>query len=176
MRGAAYTVVSICAALNSPVSPALAQEAVTLHPGMRVRVNAPAQLPQPAIGLLVADERTALIVQTAKGMLAVRREAIQKLEISERRSSKRKGALIGGAVGSAVVLALLASLCSSDWGCEGIDADRTAAVFGVVGGLGAAIGAAIAPGERWVDLRAAAVCCREQGEARGLRFGLSVRF
>ena len=169
---AAGLLVFLCALLNSP---SLAEDAPTLRPGMRLRVTAPDQFRQPLVGTFVADEPNALVVQAGAERIAVRREAIQRLEFSERQSSKKKGALIGAGVGTGLVLAMLLSLCSSDLGCENPEADRIAAWFAVGGGLGAAIGAGIAPGERWVELRSPSLG-DQRGKVSGLRFELSGGF
>ena len=171
MRTAGF-LVFLCALLNSP---SLAEDTPTLRPGMRLRVTAPDQFRQAFVGTFVADEPNALVVQAGAEQIAVRREAIQRLEFSERRSSKKKGALIGAGVGTGLVLAMLLSLCSSDFGCENPEADRIGAWFAVGGGLGAAIGAGIAPGERWVELRSPSLG-DQRGKVSGLRFGLSVGF
>jgi len=142
---------------------------------MRLRINAPTRFARPIIGALVAGEPNVLILETSKERLAVPREAIQQLELSERRSSKKKGALIGLAVGSGTALALLYSLCASALGCEGADAYRVAAVTGALGGLGAAIGAGIAPGERWVELRSPTTIAARRHRVQGLRFTLAFR-
>ena len=162
----------LCLLLNSP---SLAEDTPTLRSGMRLRVTAPDQFRQAVVGTFVADEPNALVVQAGAERIAVRREAIQRLEFSERRSSKTKGALIGAGVGTGLVLAMLISLCSSDFSCENPQAGRIAATFALGGGLGAAIGAGIAPGERWVELRSPGLG-DQGGKASGLRFGLAAGF
>ncbi len=171
MRTAGF-LVCLCVLLNSP---SLAEETPTLRPGMRLRVTAPDQFRQALVGTLVADEPNALVVQAGAERIAVRREAIQRVESSERRSSKKKGALIGAGVGTGAVLAMLLSVRSSDFGGGNPEADRIAAWFAVGGGLGAAIGAGIAPGERWVELRSPSLG-DQRGKVSGLRFGLSIGF
>jgi hypothetical protein len=142
---------------------------------MRLRVTAPDQFRQAFVGTLVADEPNALVVQAGGERIAVRRELIQRVEFSERRSSKKKGALIGAGVGTGAVLAMLLSVRSSDFGGGNVETDRVAAWFAVGGGLGAAIGAGVAPGERWVELRSPSFG-DQRGEVSGLRFGLFTRF
>ena len=164
--------VFLCVLLNSP---SLAEDTPTLSPGMRLRVTAPDQFRQAFVGTFVADEPNALVVQAGAERIAVRREAIQRLEVSERGSSKGKGALIGAAVGTGAVLAMLLSVLSSDFGGGNAEAGRIAAWFAVGGGLGAAIGAGIAPGERWVELRSPSLS-DQRGNVSDLRFGLSIGF
>ena len=171
MRTAGF-LVFLCALLNSP---SLAEDTPTLRPGMRLRVTAPDQFRQAFVGTFVADEPNALVVQAGAERIAVRREAIQRLEISERRSSKKQGALLGAAVGTGLVLWMMLSVCHSDFGCENPEADRIAAWCVVGVGLGAAIGAAIAPGERWVELRSQDLG-DQRGKVSGLRFGLAAGF
>jgi hypothetical protein len=171
MRTAGF-LVFLCALLNSP---SLAEETPTLRPGMRLRVTAPDQFRQAFVGTFVADEPDALVVQAGAERIAVRRAAIQRLEFSERGSSKKKGALIGAGVGTGAVLAMLLGVRSSDFGGGNPEADRVAAWFAVGGLYGAAIGAGIAPGERWVELRSPSLGDQRE-KVGGLRFGLSVGF
>jgi hypothetical protein len=142
---------------------------------MRLRVTAPDQFRQPLVGTFVADEPHGLVVQAGADQIAVRRDAIQRLELSERRSSKKQGALYGAGVGTGLVLWMMLSVCNSDFGCENPEVDRIAAWLAVGVGLGAAIGAAVAPGERWVELRSTSLGA-QRGKVSGLRFELSVGF
>ncbi|MFN8178225.1 MAG: hypothetical protein U0167_09860 [bacterium] len=164
--------VLLCALFNSP---SLAEDTPTLRPGMRLRVTAPDQFSQPIVGTFVAEEPNALVVQAGAERIAVRRTAIQRLELSERRSAKKTGALVGAGVGTGLVIGMLVSVCNSDFGCENPEADRIAAWFAVGGGLGAVIGAGLAPGERWVELRRPSLGDRP-GTVSGLRFAVSVGF
>lgn len=171
MRNASL-LVCLCVLLHSP---SLAEDAPTLRPGMRLRVTAPDQFRQALVGTLVADQPNALVVQAGAERIAVRREAIQRLEFSERRGSKGKGALIGAGVGTGAVLAMMLAVRSSDFGGGNPEVGRIVAWFGVGAGLGAAIGAGIVPGERWVQLGSPSFG-DERGKVGGLRFGLSIGF
>ena len=157
-------------------SQVLPNELEALSPGMRLRVTAPDQSSKPIVGTLVSVDSSALTLQTPKETVAVRREDISKLELSLRRSSKKKAALTGAAVGLMLALASAATTGSDDWFSPADAALITGIVFIPVG---AGIGALAGHGERWGPVLPAnappAPAVRTHGPG-GLQLGLSLRF
>jgi hypothetical protein len=104
----------------------------------------------------VSDD--ALLVLTSEGQPPVRvpRRALLKLEVSEERSRKGRGALIGAGVGLAAALALAAIAAASSDDEDIVQLGYGAAAAGLslffVPG-GAAVGAIAAPGERWAPVK-----------------------
>lgn len=157
-----------------------AQELPTLKPGLRLRVAAPSQASERIVGTLVSVDAAILTIQTSKERIAVRREAIRTLESSERRSSKKKGALIGAGIGA--VAALAVALTDKQEPFLTSEPLFTRAEIGLVYAvltvpLGAGLGALLAPGERWAPVPGASSSETAQaGPGRtGLRFALRVR-
>ena len=134
-----------CALASAPVR---AQDDGPSLRGLRLRVTAPSIAGQPIVGtLLEANERELVLATSASERTPVSRAAITRLERSLRPSRKLRGALIGFGVGLAAVLGKVAA----DGGCnDGCDASNVAA--GALVTLStAAVGAVVAPGERWTD-------------------------
>lgn len=148
--------------------------------------EAPAQAPKRIVGTLTGVDLSFLTIETSGGEIAVRREAIQAVEISKRRSWRKRGALIGAGLG---VLAALVIAASEDYSpreiCFLSCATVTPSSFAsevligasVLGLAGAGLGAAVAPGERWVAAKPL-----PQGSGSplslpsGLRLTVSMRF
>jgi hypothetical protein len=122
--------------------------------GDRVRVRTSSQS-EPAVGTVQAIDsgHLALVLADRSDSLAIRREAITGLELSQgKRSQVGRGALIGGLAG--VVVGFLAPrvVCDDCYEEEGYGefVAASVALFGVVGtGVGALIGATVRK-ERWV--------------------------
>lgn len=173
-----------------------AQTLPAFHPGERVRIAAPAQSPKRIVGTLTGMDSSSLTIATANDRIIVRREAIDKAEVSTRRSWKRKGALLGAGAGAA--LAVLAAATSSDkqscsllgcsdpscysnsGSCSGgsfLTRGATAALgLMVFVPVGAGVGALVAPGERWTSIPAPAARPSVSGSSHSLRFDVSLRF
>jgi hypothetical protein len=147
------------------VSAAQADEPGPVAPGPRVRLTAPSVSGKSLVGTLVGLDEATLMLQRqgAKETLQVPRRAITRVEVSQHRSRKGKGAGIGALVGlgAAVAIGLGAGdLCGPIQGddlvarlernfCHG--KGETAAVVGILTvPAGALLGLAVAPGEKWV--------------------------
>lgn len=102
----------------------------------------------------VSDD--ALLVLTSEGQPPVRvpRKALVKLEVSEERSRKGRGALIGAGVGLGAALALAAIASSDDDDVDIITGPEFAVGLSLLFvPAGAAVGAIAAPGERWAPVK-----------------------
>lgn len=133
-----------------PAEDGHAQSLGRLEPGARVRLLADVVAPEPVVGILVAldGDTMALRLDGRDEVARVPRESLGKLEVSRGRRSRGRGARMGALVGFAIgAIAVLATPCDADcWDMRGAGV----AVLGAAGaGLGATIGLAIPPGERW---------------------------
>lgn len=179
-------------ALASFLAPPLwAAEVSRATLGSRVRVSASSR--SPIVGSLVGVEADRLLIAAADGAepLAVPRASIQKFEMSHGPKSKAKGALVGGLIGAGLGAAWGVA-ASQKQSCDGLSlgeafgcaaandlADDTAANIaigvGVLGGLGAIVGAVVTHGERWhaasVDGAAVAVVPVRRGAALRVSIG-----
>ena len=165
------TLVLPAVAANGAESPSLLERRVRL-----TRLGGDAK---PVTGFVVAEDETTLTLDLGRGTQTFGREEIARLELSRQPSQRGRGALWGalaaGAVGGLVIGA--ASSCGSgDWFCD----DSDVVVYGTMGALmaapiGAAIGAAVSPGERWQPIegrrfRVSVGPARGRGVAASLRF------
>ena len=166
----------LCIGLGSPDARLFPRGVQTLCPGMRVRVNAPAQEAKPVVGTLTDIDPFLLTIQTSKERVPVRREAILAVWRSERRSQKKKAALIGAGVGLAAAL-ILAAADNQDPFLGGVSGGELALAYSILFvPAGAGVGAIIAPGERWVTVPISTVGAARSPRRRGLEFSVSVRF
>jgi hypothetical protein len=160
-----------CIGVLSLGTNAYTDEPETLKIGTRLRITAPSQLPKPLVGSLTAVDASVLVVDSSK---QVRRDVIQKLEVSERRSWKKKGALIGA--GAGVLAAAFLSAITNE---EDLISPGEAFAVGLVlfTPVGAGLGALIAPGESWVPVQALApvAATHRHGSGRVL-VALRIRF
>ncbi len=164
----------LCIGFASPDARHCQQEAQILTPGTRVRVAAPAQLTKPLVGTLTAAAATSLTVETSKQTVVVRRDAIEILWRSERRSSKKRGAVIGALVGVGVAAIVAATDSSNDFiFTKGELFLATSVLFAPIG---AGVGAAVAPGERWATVPTSPVAAAHWARERGLQLNVSIRF
>jgi hypothetical protein len=130
---------------------AVAEEAPTLAPGARVRVTVTTQEKR-VVGQLVSLDEKSLSVRL-KDEDAPRvypRTEIESLDISAGRGSRGRGALYGaliGALGGAVALA-------ADNSDDSLFTDGEAAAIGALffAPIGAVVGLAVPPRERWKDV------------------------
>ena len=136
------------------------EDGLVVEKGSRVRahvVNGPlgerAKGSETITGRLLGISETTITINEGgeRAPLVLPRQRVTKLELSLRRSRRGNGALIG--FGAGVAAAVLVGLASgSDENCSGVcfDAGQIAAMYSLLWGpAGAAIGAALAPGERW---------------------------
>jgi hypothetical protein len=170
----------LCLGVALPSARLHAQEPQQLSPGIRLRISAPEQASGRIVGTLVSVDAAVLTIQTSKQRIAVRREAIRALESSERRSSKKKGALIGAGIGA--VAAIVVALTDKQEPFLGSDPLFTREELGLVAAaafvpVGVGLGALLAPGERWTPVATAgAAKAAGPGPPRiGLRFTLRIR-
>ncbi len=159
MRGRALVVLAVL--VTSSTSQASAQPPARLAPGSRVRVVATGVSPRPLIGTILRVDETTVEIQGAdqKDSVVVRHDAITKLQVSLGRRSRGRGAAIGTLVGFGigVIPAFVPEHkeeCGPNAGflCGAVFITRTQVglVFGGMGaGVGALIGAAVPPGEKW---------------------------
>jgi len=133
-----------------------AAEAPELAPGSRVRVSARTVTERPLIATLTALDDTALTLRV-KGradVLVVPRSAITKVEVSLGRRARGKGALIGAGVGIAAG-ALVGLLHGGDDSSQLVQfsaGDYALGFAALGGGVGALVGAAVPPSERWNEV------------------------
>lgn len=170
----------LCLGTSSQTSTLYAQESGSLRLGMRVRLTRPDQTPERIVGTVIAVYPSSMTVQTSRAPMTVRRETIQKVEISERRSSKKKGALIGAGLGVLAVVVATAAV-RGDESCLFVDpcspGKETALVSAVLFvPLGVGLGAAIAPGERWVPAKSPTLRTGHTHSRGGVQVGFSIRF
>jgi hypothetical protein len=124
--------------------------------GPRVRVTAPGFANKPIVGTLITIDAKKVTVKraTASETVAIPRDAIAQLQISLKASGKRRGAAIGAlagaGVGAAIGLALGEDCGAPDAYLICYSRGATAAALGLSGlAIGSALGAVVAPGEKW---------------------------
>lgn len=167
------------AALLSAV-PAAAQ----ISPGDRVRVHAAGQ--RSIVGTLQSLDETALVLKPAGGgdLVTVNRAGVRGIDLSQRRSRKGRGALIGlvaGAGAGAAVGSLMVSDCSElEFLClyprEARDSYIAVSAIGF-GLLGGVLGAVVAPGEKWDPVPGDRVRVTVlTGRPRAVGLGVSITF
>jgi hypothetical protein len=125
----------------------------TLRPGNRVRLTAPGVVAKRLEASVVSSDATVLKVFHDGMRTSIPRSSITRLERSVRPSRRDLGLKIGAAVGfvigAGVGVALLASDAPANGSCD--QCGFAVALLGMAGALpAAAIGAAVAPGERWM--------------------------
>ena len=138
------------------VSAASAEEPPVLKLGARVRASVTEPSPGAArtkrlTGTLVGLDETAITLATSRTGFPVvlPRQNLSMLELSLRRSQRWKGALIGAGVG-AVTGVLIGLASGDDWL---FSAEMKASALGLLlAPVGTLLGAALAPGERWMRL------------------------
>ena len=154
----AYPVVlALCLAAVSR-APAEAQpsleDARGVAPGARVRVTMASPSPvggsEPVfVGRLAGADRSELkLAVSSSEIRALRRDAIVRLEQSVSPSHRTRGALIGFGLGVAATLGKAALQGGCNDGCNSGNV-LTAALLAL---SAAGVGAAVSPGERWVDV------------------------
>jgi hypothetical protein len=178
MRGRAS--IGLAAAALLAAVPAAAQ----IELGDRVRVHAAGQ--RSIIGTLQSLDETALVLKPdgSGDLVTVNRSRMRGVDVSQRRSRKGRGALIGlvgGVAAGAAVGSLIASDCSEvEFLCLYPREARHAYIavsaigFGLLGGV---LGAVVAPGERWDRVPVDRVRVRVlTGPARAVGLGVSITF
>jgi hypothetical protein len=156
-------------------------ESMAELPGSRVRVtmratgsNGGPTEAKPLIGTVVRFDGDLLTLARGTSgetvILPVHRVA--KLETLLRPSRKSKGAVIGACILGGAALALVGSVCASDWGCEGADPLRVALFVAVPAALGAGVGSSVADGARWKEVPLPTPRAVGSNRPR-LRFGLT---
>ena len=166
-------VLALVAAL--PGKGSQAQSLTSLEPGVRIRVAAEAVAPKPLVGTLVRLDRDAMALRLAdrEELALVPRETITKVEVSRGRRSRGRGALFGALVGLAVGAIAVAATPGDD---EMFTAAEATAMVGAMGaGLGALIGLAIPPGEKWESVPTAHISVVPSRRGH-VRVALSVTF
>ena len=175
----------VAAALfTGTASQAAAQTPASLEVGSRVRLEVTGVSPRPLIGTVVRADQTTIEIQGGDqaGPVVVRRDAITKLQVSLGRRSRARGAGIGALVGFGigVIVALVDGdrdysnersclpnepFCYSTSNGPNVRTTYTAVDGWVIGSMfapvGALIGAAVPPGEKW------------QAVSAGLRVGIA---
>lgn len=139
---------------------ALADDAPELVQGSRLRIRA-SSLNGPIRGTLASLSGDSLTLETqGRAPLVLERSQITRLEVSAGRRSRGRGAAIGALIGLGV--GLLSTTAIGLGTCSGDNAGSEDCVIGTVAGLvvltpaltilGAGIGVALPPGERWVKV------------------------
>jgi hypothetical protein len=164
------------------VSGAYAAEPPALQVGSRVRASV-AETPEGATkhrrftGSLRGLTDTAVILETSRGRppLVIPRRDITELELSVRRSQRGKGALIGLGVGALVGAILGAAVGQDD---DFFTSGEVAGIFAaILAPVGALVGAAAAPGERWRSVPPdRARIALDRPRSAGFGFSITVRF
>ena len=158
------------ALFTGTASQAAAQTPASLDVGSLVRLEVTGVSPRPLIGTILRLDQTTLEIQgrDQKGPVVVRRDAITKLQVSLGRRSRGRGAGIGVLVGLGigVIPAFLPEhevpCYPNQWFCQttpngqrvqvrlGPGKTEIAMILGGIrAGVGALIGAAVPPGEKW---------------------------
>lgn len=127
----------------------------------RVRVIAPTIFQKPAVGYFLGSDAAALQVVYAGQTMRVPRDSVTRFERSARRSRRIPGMKVGAGIG--VVAGVVTSIVLDGRASEGRRGGHGGwlghTYFGYVGAFpGALLGAALAPGERWVEEDLSRVC------------------
>ncbi len=159
----------VAAVFTGIASQTAAQTPANLASGSRVRLVATGVSSRPLIGTILKGDATTIEIQKIgqKGPIVVRRDAITKLEVCLGRRSRGRGAGIGALLGFGIGV-IPAFVPESEEPCGSNEffcrttpsGQRVQAtivthravgmVFGAIGaGVGALIGAALPPGEKW---------------------------
>jgi hypothetical protein len=128
----------------------------SLTPGMRVRILAPDLSPSKVIGTIeqVSDDSVTLGIPGRNEPVSILRQKIARLDVSEGPRSRGVDATIGALIGAAIAAAGCAHANSSGQG-HIVSTGEVAGVCALFGsGIGALIGVAIPPGERWKEMSA----------------------
>jgi hypothetical protein len=128
----------------------------SLTPGMRVRILAPEVSPHKVIGTVqrVSEDSVTLDVPGRNEPVSILRAKIARLDVSEGPRSRGVDATIGGLLGAGIAAAGCALANGSGRG-QIVSTGAVAGVCALFGsGIGAIIGVAIPPGERWKEVSA----------------------
>ena len=131
-------------------APVFSQNGVSYEgvtPGTRVRVSAPAVLPDPVIGTFLSTSRDSLLVSPGEhAVVRLDLSTVEALDISAGRD-RMKWALTGSAAGMLGVILLSPAVCDpGDMGC-GLGMIAASVLVGIPGG---ALAGALSAPERWV--------------------------
>lgn len=187
-------------ALLLSLSVAYGEEPPPLGLGARVRVllNEPSQSASATHGktlkgrlLGISDTAITLETSPSRAPVILSRQNVAGLELSLRRSQRKKGALIGLGVGAAAGLVLVAADSGGScpppeedlFGlCRGFQEDFSGPEYyalsaALLGAAGAGIGALVAPGEKWKTVTSDRLrLAVEPARGGGVRFGVSLAF
>ena len=135
----------------------VAADLADLPVGTRVRVvlrsEGPGQ-PRTLRGRITGSERDVFTLKPdgEDGAVVLRSDQVARLDRLLKSGKSMKGAAIGASVVGGAMLGLFAWYCTTDWGCEGADHGRVAALVGGAAAVGALIGAGTGPGDRWIEV------------------------
>ena len=103
------------------------------------------------VGTVTVADQTSIGIRREDGVtVMLPKDAIDTIEIPSEPSKRKQGALWGLAVGAGLGIATATAFCRQECGCDTTAWVINTTVSGLVlGGIGAAIGALSAPGERW---------------------------
>jgi hypothetical protein len=123
----------------------------SLSPGMRVRIVAPEVAPRKMVGTVsqVTADSVAIDIPGRNEPVSISREKIDRLDVSYGQGLRGVHAAIGAIVGAAIGAVACAALNGSGQGHIVSTGDIAGICAIIAGGLGAGIGAAVPPGERW---------------------------
>ena len=125
-----------------------------LTPGMRVRILAPELSPSKIVGTVnrLSDDSVTLDLPGRNEPVSILREKIARLDVSDGSRSRGVDAAIGGVIGAAIGAAGCAWANRSGQG-HLVSTGEVAGVCALfASGIGAIIGVAIPPGERWKEM------------------------
>ena len=174
MKRSLATCFAITCALSVPY-PASAQDTVAASE-TRVRLVAPSVSEKPLKGrLLQTDDSTLTVLRDSGDTLTLPRDSVTRFERSVGPSRRKLGAGIGALVGLATANVLGLAYCGDDSLCD----DQTGAILLsslITVPLGALLGRAVSPGERWAEQDPKQVRIGVTAVPRGIGIGLSLGF
>lgn len=141
----------LCGASMSASADADAALLQSLTPGMRVRIVAPEVAPRKIVGTVsqVTADSVAIDIPGRNEPVSISREKIARLDVSYPQGLRGVHAAIGAVVGAAIGAVTCAVWNGSGQGHIVSTGDVAGICAIIAGGLGAGIGAAVPPGERW---------------------------
>lgn len=162
----------------SLAAPGRAQQVADVGIGSRVRLSLPSRADDRAIRGIVTGMSADVLQVRPDGdgtPLDIQLSSVERLEVSQGKTSRAWGAvqgfLIGGGVGLVVGLVMANSCGDTDFFC-GDSVSYVTGGIAMFGGAGAGLGAIFSGGDRWVDVGADRVRLGIGG-ARGGRIALT---
>jgi len=132
---------------------------------------------RPLVGRVVSVRTESVTVETSRGAVVIPFKGIARLEVSHRGRNLKRGALIGGLVGFAVVTTLFVAAfdAADDYAVSTGESFAIGALFGAPAGglIGLGVGA-LAPA--WHDAPVPGVAVPRAAPSRRVALTLTIRF